>query len=367
MGMKIEAHALTDVGIQREANEDAYAIINSSSCYVVADGMGGHASGQVASRLAVDKIQQYITELASRPGHEYNFPVPHGCGPAERLLSNAIQWANERIFVQSLKKRELQGMGTTVVTAMAYDSFLVLSHVGDSRVYRFRDGVLEQMTRDHSLLNHYIDQGRIRTDKEAREFKDKNIIVQALGLKDYVDPDVSLVDCAENDLFLLCTDGLTDQVEDWIISNVMSGNDDDLPAACQTLVRLSNEAGGVDNVTVMILRISNATESTATVEIDAVADGAAAARPKELIAMDRDAPTITDMDAMLTGDEPTDPDGIEAINPPPIPGSEGSKTEPDNQRAAEADTDEKNKTDDADPFDETVANFNDRIQDLDDE
>ena len=258
--MRIEAFALTDVGVQRDHNEDAFDIISSADFFVVADGMGGHASGQVASRLAIENLRKYVTVLAKQSGHEFTFPVHEGDGPPEQLVSNAIQWANERIFIESLKERQYEGMGTTIVVAMAYGDVVVLGHVGDSRIYRFRDGELVQLTRDHSLLNHYIQQGRIKTEEEAKNFKERNIIVKALGLKDYVEPSVEVADRQPGDVFLLCTDGLTDQVDDWIIANVMEGNGDDLPMACEAMIRLANDAGGKDNCTVMLLKMGDAPE-----------------------------------------------------------------------------------------------------------
>jgi len=253
--LEIEAYAATDVGTQRTHNEDAFDVVSEHGFHVVADGMGGHASGAVASRMAIENLRKYITQLAARPDHEFTFPVHVGAGPPEVLVSNAIQWANERIFIESFKNRNYEGMGTTIVCTLAYHDLLVVGHVGDSRIYRFRGGQLEQMTKDHSLLNHYIDEGRITTDEERRNFKETNIIVKALGLKDYVEPDIRVVDRRHGDVFLLCTDGLTDQVDDWILTNVLLGNSDDLAGACDTLIKLANEAGGKDNCTVMMLKV----------------------------------------------------------------------------------------------------------------
>jgi serine/threonine protein phosphatase PrpC len=253
--LEIEAFALTDVGIQRAHNEDALDVVRDEGLYIVADGMGGHASGQVASRLAVENLRKYVCDLAPRPEHEFTYPTAEGAGPPEVLLSNAIQWANERIYIESLKDRALEGMGTTIVCCLEYENFLVLGHVGDSRIYRLRGGAIGQVTRDHSLLNHLIDQGKLSSPEEIAGFRDRNIIVKALGLKDYVEPTVRVVDRQHGDIFVLCTDGLTDQVEDWIITNVIEGNEADLDAACAALVRLANDAGGKDNCTIMLLRV----------------------------------------------------------------------------------------------------------------
>jgi serine/threonine protein phosphatase PrpC len=255
MSTRIDSYALSDVGLQRDNNEDAYEAIQEAHLYIVADGMGGHASGQVASQLAVKSIREYVTVRAQTPDHSFTFPVPGRYGPPERLLSNAIQWANERLFIESMKERECEGMGTTVVCVMDFQNVMVMGHVGDSRIYRYRHGTFKQITRDHSLLNHYIDQGKITSQDEIDNFENGNVIVRALGLKDYVDPEITVIGKEPDDYYLLCTDGLTDLVDDWIIANVLDGNGDHLDQACNALVRLANEAGGKDNCTVMLLHV----------------------------------------------------------------------------------------------------------------
>ena len=261
MPLEAECHALTDTGLQRSHNEDDYDIIPEAGLYIVADGMGGHASGQVASRLAVANMRRYVTELAPRPGHEQTFPVRPGASAEERLLSNAIQWANERVFIESMKDRRYDGMGITIVSVLRTETRLIMGHVGDSRVYRFRDNALEQLTRDDSLLNHYIQQGRIRTQEEIDAFTERNIIVKALGLKDYVEPTVTSTGQRPGDIYLLCTDGLTDQVADSAIAQVIRDHEDSLQTICETLVRMSNEAGGKDNCSVMMIRVTGTLDS----------------------------------------------------------------------------------------------------------
>jgi len=202
----------------------------------------------------VENLRRYATELYRHPGPEYSFPNPPTSTAPERLVSNAIQWANERVFIESMKERQYEGMGTTLVAMMAVGRHLVLGHVGDSRIYRYRQGVLEQVTRDHSLLNHYIDIGKIRTEDEAKSFKETNVIVRAVGLKDYVEPTVKMIERMAGDLYLLCSDGLSDQVSDAVIAEVLSKNPS-LEASCRKLVDLSNLAGGKDNCTVMLVRV----------------------------------------------------------------------------------------------------------------
>lgn len=306
MPLKIDAFALTDVGRQRENNEDAFDTVPEREFFVVCDGMGGHASGQVASRVAIDAIRRYMVELSRAPGHEHPFPTPDWFGPGERLLSNAVQYSNERVYIESMKDRRFDGMGTTIVAVLGWEDSIILGHVGDSRIYRFRDGRIEQVTRDHSLLNHYIDQGKITTEADKKAFKEKNIIVKALGLKDYVDPEIARHEKRVGDAYLLCSDGLSDQVEDWIVANVLENNAEDLPAACRTLIRLANEAGGKDNCTVMILRV----EESTSVGVQA----ASAPNPRTgtepslpaVTATPAATDTIPEMPA-FTGEEKTDP------------------------------------------------------------
>ena len=160
-----------------------------------------------------------------------------------------------------MKDRRYDGMGTTIVSVLRTANRLILGHVGDSRVYRFRDDTLEQLTRDDSLLNHYIQQGRLRTKEEINAFTERNIIVKALGLKDYVEPTVTSTGQRPGDLYLLCTDGLTDQVDDSAIAQVIRDHNDSLHAISETLVRMSNEAGGKDNCSVLLIRITGTLDS----------------------------------------------------------------------------------------------------------
>ncbi len=256
MSIEIQTHALTDVGLQRDNNEDAFEIVPESRLYIVADGMGGHASGHVASQMAVESIRQYVRDASTNEDHQFTYPVPNRYGPPEQLLSNAIQWANERLFIESMKERAYEGMGTTVVCVLDYENVLVLGHVGDSRIYRYRGGKITQVTRDHSLLNHYIDEGRLKTPEEIESFKEGNVIVRALGLKDWVEPEISVIGKEDGDIYLLCTDGLTDLVDDWIIANVLEGNSDSLEQGCSSLIQLANDAGGKDNCTVLLMRVT---------------------------------------------------------------------------------------------------------------
>ena len=259
--------ALTDVGRRRDHNEDAYGIAEELGLYVVCDGMGGHASGEVASRMTVDHMLDFARRTAAGDQPSLPHPVAQGCSQMEALLSNAVQHANDRVYIEGMKDSRLEGMGTTVVSVLANEDQLVLGHVGDSRVYRYRidAGELEQVTRDHSLLNHKIDMGELSTPDEIAGFKQGNIIVRAIGLKDYVAPETQIVPRRPREVFLLCSDGLSDMVDDWSIQLVLEANSDDLEEAARALVQMANDRGGKDNITVMLVRVDDvvaAEEST---------------------------------------------------------------------------------------------------------
>jgi len=253
---KLTWAALTDVGMKRSGNEDAYVIAEEFGLYVVCDGMGGHASGEVASAMTTEEV---VAFLRDRDAGDLSLPydTEDGASEMEKVLSNAIQHANDKVYVSGMKDPKLEGMGTTIVSVLEDGDRLVLGHVGDSRIYRFRAGTLEQLTRDHSLLNHKIDMGELRTQEEIKGFKHGNIIVRAIGLKDYVRPEAQTVDRAPGDVLLLCSDGLSDLVDDWAIENVLEANQEDLDEAAQILVRMANDRGGKDNITVVVIRVDD--------------------------------------------------------------------------------------------------------------
>ena len=256
---KLTWAALTDVGMKRTGNEDAYVIAEEHGLYVVCDGMGGHASGEVASAMTTEEV---VAFFRNRAAGDLSLPYDseEGASDQERLLSNAIQHANDKVYVSGMKDPKLEGMGTTIVSILDDDDRFVLGHVGDSRIYRFRGGVLEQLTRDHSLLNHKIDMGELRTEADIKGFKHGNIIVRAIGLKDYVRPEAQTVDRQPGDILLMCSDGLSDLVDDWAIENVLEANQDDLDEAAHILVRMANDRGGKDNITVLMVRVDDDVE-----------------------------------------------------------------------------------------------------------
>jgi len=239
--LRIESAGRTDVGLVREKNEDSMLIDPAIGLYVVCDGMGGHVGGQVASQLAVATIAESIRNQVS-------------LGPSdEDILQTAIKRANQAVFTKAKADPNLHNMGTTVVGIRADNDLVHLCHVGDSRIYRLRQGTLEQVTRDHSLINLYED----NTELAARFGPpNSNVIVRAVGLRDSVEVDHRVIAMEPADLYLLCCDGLTDMVDDWMLREMLAdGAQGSLEECTDALVRSALSNGGVDNTTAIVLRI----------------------------------------------------------------------------------------------------------------
>lgn len=262
MAFRVRAFGMTDVGRARERNEDNLILVPHEGLYIVADGMGGHASGQLASRLAVTHITEFMCVQRKRPDFTLPFPPDPARSPQANLLACAIQHANERIFIESCKNTANEGMGTTITAIFdpgpSSDSIL-LAHVGDSRIYRFRDGGLTQVTADHSLLNHLLDTGKL-TPEEADKFPNKNVIFRALGLKDYVEVDTQECKKRDGDLYMMCSDGLSDLVEEWVMGQILTDSQHNLKDACRALIDMANRNGGKDNITVMLVYVEQVTQ-----------------------------------------------------------------------------------------------------------
>ncbi len=251
--MKLRYAGATDVGRKRSHNEDRYLIQGEDDLFVVCDGMGGHASGEIASQLAVDEIGEFFK--LSRGDDEVTWPYK----PDKRLsdaanrLSVGIRWANFRVFDKAGSSIQLKGMGTTCVSVYFQDGQCAIAHVGDSRCYRIRDGQIEQMTEDHSLLNDYKKLAKL-TEEEIKNFPHKNIIVRALGMKETVLVDTRVEGVRKGDIYLLCCDGLSGEVEDPEMLETVQAANGDMDRACADLVDRANRHGGRDNVTVILVR-----------------------------------------------------------------------------------------------------------------
>ena len=239
--MRLGAAAVTDVGQLRKANEDSYAVSSEEGLFVVADGMGGHAAGQLASEVCCRAMERAIQ--VSRSG---------GASLSERLRQ-AVLHANHEIYATAQKQPELQGMGTTVVAVLAGGGRAALAHVGDSRVYRVRTHRIRQLTDDHSLVGELVRRKEISPDA-AREHPHRHVLTRALGVRPRVEPDLAEVSLQPDDVFVLCSDGLTNHVHDDEIGKTVGG-DLDLQEAAERLVDLANQRGGDDNITVVMVKV----------------------------------------------------------------------------------------------------------------
>ena len=250
--LQIEVAGQTDVGRKRSHNEDSFAIYGDHGLYMVADGMGGHASGEVASKLALDTMREFFASTAGDPEKTWPYKMDRSKGYEENRLITGIKLSNLRIFQNAKNNPKQRGMGTTIVVLFAVEDGYYVAHVGDSRVYRIRNGILTQLTEDHSLLNDYKKMKKL-TESEIASFPHKNVIVRALGMKDTVKVDTRFEQPQRDDILLLCSDGLAGPVTDDDILKVVLESPD-LPSAAENLVDKANSNGGPDNITAVLTR-----------------------------------------------------------------------------------------------------------------
>lgn len=251
--LKILSFGLTDVGMRRDHNEDSYLVDDERQLYVVADGMGGHLGGEMASMLAVSTIQSSVDDDKKALNGHANFKGPIEQHPALMLLPKAVKKACAAIFRKAQEVTELQGMGTTVTGVAFIDAYAFFAHVGDSRAYLIRDGRIEQLSEDHSLVNEQLKAGLI-TPEQARLSRFKHIITRSVGFEEDVAVDTMVVPTQEGDLYVLCSDGLANLVTNTEIRDAVYDNF--LRDAPRALVSLANERGGDDNVTVIVLYVN---------------------------------------------------------------------------------------------------------------
>ncbi len=249
---KLEMVGATDVGIKRDHNEDAIGMTPELGFAVLADGMGGHNAGEVASAMAVDIVTRYFKErLADMP--EGRLDENTGFTAESMLAQHVIGRANNAIFEAAQRKQECAGMGSTIVVAMVYGNRLTAAHIGDSRMYCLRRDVLSHVTEDHSLIQEQVRRGLL-TQADARNSSIKNLVTRALGIEPDVEPDVVEEIIQPGDLYMMCSDGLTDVVPDEAIRLCMIENRKNLQAAVDQLIQFANDAGGPDNISVIIFR-----------------------------------------------------------------------------------------------------------------
>jgi protein phosphatase len=234
--LRVAEHAeLTDTGRQRRANEDAF--LARAPLFAVADGMGGAQAGEVASATAIEVLSGGLGDGES----------------VEQRLSASVRQANSQIHALSVADDERAGMGTTVTAAYVGENNVTLVHVGDSRCYRWRDGALERLTDDHSLVEEMVRQGQL-TEEQALDHPQRSIITRALGPESVVEPDAQTVGARDGDLLLLCSDGLSTMISDEQIAAILA-RDEPLKATTRGLIAAANEAGGRDNITVVLMRL----------------------------------------------------------------------------------------------------------------
>ncbi|MFO0687660.1 MAG: Stp1/IreP family PP2C-type Ser/Thr phosphatase [Myxococcota bacterium] len=239
--MWLRSAARTDVGMRRQANEDRYAIVPDLGLFLVADGMGGHRAGQVASQLAAEAAIRAIETLEGA-----------SVSLAERLR-HAVACANREIFRAAEGKADLAGMGTTLVSMLFGAERLALAHVGDSRAYLLRNERLRALTDDHSIVAELLRRQAI-SEEAARAHPHRHVLTRALGVRPRIEPDLAEMTPQPGDVFVLCSDGLTTHVGDAAIAEVV-GAEADLERAAARLVEAANAAGGLDNVTVLLVRV----------------------------------------------------------------------------------------------------------------
>ncbi len=241
----IIAYAKSDTGKVREMNQDAYYLSDSSSevkLFILADGMGGYKGGEIASNLAIKCTRNYI---------ENNFKdTPKDRENLIQLVASSMEYANMIVYEKSKEDKEFEGMGTTLEVCLIYNNKIYIGHIGDSRIYRIRKDFMRKLTTDHSYVQKLVKDGTI-TKEEAEVHPKKNMLLKALGCNAFVEPDVSVKGFLKDDILLISSDGLTNMVKQEDIFQIATGNIEKAP---QRLIDLANQHGGMDNITVIIIK-----------------------------------------------------------------------------------------------------------------
>jgi protein phosphatase len=253
--MTIEIHAAVDPGRSRSNNEDAVATDAEVSLAVLADGMGGYNAGEVASNMVATFVSSELGRWLREAGSQASD------AEVRRAMDICVDNANRAIFNAANANPHYAGMGTTLVVAVLRDSRLLLGHVGDSRCYRLRGGRLQQITRDHSLLQEQIDAGLI-TPEQAAFSANKNLVTRAVGVEDTVLLETHQHDVLHGDIYMMCSDGLSDMLDDAGIAQVLQAHDS-LESGSRALIDAANDAGGKDNISVILMRASGGTSAPA--------------------------------------------------------------------------------------------------------
>ena len=250
-GLKLAVYGISDVGLSRDHNEDCISWDIDMGLIMLADGMGGHNAGEVASEMAVTAIRDALLDVLTPEMREAN------AIKCEDAVRESVVYANEEIHGQAHKNVEYAGMGTTAVVALFRDENITYAHVGDSRLYRIRGGELQQVTQDHSLVQEMVDNGYL-SEEEALISTSRNLITRALGIAPEVEVDVSTETLESDDIYLLCSDGLSDMVSDEDILAIVTEHSPNYEKVAQSLVNQANNNGGTDNISVVLVTMNEA-------------------------------------------------------------------------------------------------------------
>lgn len=251
---QIRAEGASDTGLVRAHNEDYYLLIPEQRLFLLADGMGGHNAGEVASRMALEAAREFFVHTIEHADATWPYPLQEGLSLQSNRILASLRAANTRVLHEAAQDAERSGMGTTAVGLLIDGGKSHIANLGDSRAYRLRGGKLEQITTDHSLIEEQLAAGAI-SQEEADNSPYKNVITRACGIREGILPDVFVDDLQPGDVFVLCSDGLSNMVSDQTIALVVDQNREDLATACWSLIDQANKAGGEDNITVVLVAV----------------------------------------------------------------------------------------------------------------
>jgi protein phosphatase len=252
--LPLTACGFSHPGRQREENEDAFGSFVDARLFIVADGMGGHSAGEVASVMAVDALETFFRSYHADPRQPWPHPVDTTTSLGSNLLRVGIKVANDKIRAAAKQDRAKNRMGTTIVALAVGDAQLTIAHAGDSRAYRLRGEQMKRLTRDHSIVEEMLAARPEMSDQEIAAFAHRNVVTRSLGSKEELEPTVLVEPLEAGDLYLACSDGLWGAVPDAKMKAIIRSTPD-IDAACQLLIDAANEAGGPDNITAVLVRV----------------------------------------------------------------------------------------------------------------
>jgi len=251
--MPVKSFAISDIGLRRSHNEDSYILCDDLQMYLVADGMGGHVAGEIASQTATRMIEEFVRSAERDRDMTWPYGVNESLSETENALLSAVKVANQIICRMANEKPEMTGMGTTIAGVKINENQASIFNVGDSRVYRVNAAGITQLTTDHSWVNEQL-QRRMITEEEARTHRWKNVITRALGNKNSIEVDLQTITLEDGDTLLICTDGLSGLVSDQVILETFCAQRENLQQAGKELVAQAKAAGGHDNITIILVQ-----------------------------------------------------------------------------------------------------------------